>query len=73
MMSIGKSNVYGRITIKALTKFYDSIKGLVPHIPTNEELAKKMKEATKKEEDSKVVQFNKNRKIGRGMTNGGFI
>lgn len=71
MMSIGKSNVYGRITIKALTKFYDNIKGLVPHIPANEELVKKMKESIK--EDNKVVQFDKNRRIGRGMTNGGFI
>lgn len=64
MISIGKNEIYGKITIKALTKFYDSIKGLVPHVPTNEELMLKMKEELKKE-DKKVVQFDKNR-FGRG-------
>ena len=63
MISIGKNEIYGKITIKALTKFYDSIKGLVPHVPTNEELMLKMKESLKSKD--KVVQFDKN-KFGRG-------
>lgn len=64
MMSIGKSEVYGRITINNLIKFYDNVKGLIPN---NADIL--TAEQNQKKKDTKMVQFDKS----RGMSKGGRI